>query len=428
MKTWPNVCLAEVADIISGSTPSRNRPEYWGGDIPWLTPTDLPGRGIAEVSGTSEQITQAGLQSCSTTLLPIGTVMYSSRASIGKIGIAKVPTATNQGFKSFVPGKAIESRYMAYALLHFTSDIERLAGKTTFKEISKSAISAFEIPLPPPSEQRRITALLDWSDALRARRTSADQLAGTILPSLFGCMFGEPLDNPRGWQVVPLGELIAEGPQNGLYKPKSDYGEGTPILRIDGFYDGHISDLQALQRVRLSEDEQSKYALRVDDIVINRVNSEEYLGKSALVRELLEPTVFESNMMRFSVDEERIHPLFLINHLQTPAIKAQILQKAKRAINQASINQGDVQSFSILLPPLELQEAFAARAQRVERIIRRQARSRESLDVLFHTLLHRAFSGELTASWREAHAELLRVEQEEQAVLLGLAHQQRPNG
>jgi type I restriction enzyme S subunit len=95
-----------------------------------------------------------------------------------------------------------------------------------------------------------------------------------------------------------LGDSIVGGPQNGLYKHSSSYGEGTPILRIDGFYGGLIDDAASLKRLRLTSEELEKYRLRPDDIVINRVNSPEYLGKSALVPFMKEPTVFESNMMR----------------------------------------------------------------------------------------------------------------------------------
>ena len=119
---WPMYPLEKIADIAGGSTPKRNRSEYWDGDIPWVTPTDLPmpGAGIAEVYNTADHITERGLRSCAAKLLPVGTVLYSSRATIGKIGIARVPLATNQGFANFTPKPGIESKYLAYALLYLS--------------------------------------------------------------------------------------------------------------------------------------------------------------------------------------------------------------------------------------------------------------------------------------------------------------------
>ena len=101
---WPMYPLERIAEVAGGSTPKRSRSEYWDGNIPWVTPTDLPmpGSGIAEVYDTVDHITERGLRSCAAKLLPVGTVLYSSRATIGKIGIARVPLATNQGFANFI--------------------------------------------------------------------------------------------------------------------------------------------------------------------------------------------------------------------------------------------------------------------------------------------------------------------------------------
>ena len=119
--------------------------------------------------------------------------------------------------------------------------------------------------------------------------------------------------------------MRAEGPQNGIYKPSSDYGDGTPIVRIDCFYDGAFTKIDQLKRVRLSLAEISSYSLNAGDIVINRVNSIEYLGKAALTPTLPERTVFESNMMRFAANPSLAHPAFINQALRTPDVKAQIM-------------------------------------------------------------------------------------------------------
>jgi type I restriction enzyme S subunit len=150
-----------------------------------------------------------------------------------------------------------------------------------------------------------------------------------------------------------------------------------------------------LKRVRLSGSEEGLYGLRENDLVINRVNSLEYLGKSAIIPRLAEPTVFESNMMRFRVDEKRIHPRFLIGLLQTRFIRSQVLTGAKNAVNQSSINQQDVKGFRIIAPPISQQNEFAKRVAAVELQQSHQVASQEKLDALFDSLQHRAFRGEL---------------------------------
>lgn len=147
--------------------------------------------------------------------------------------------------------------------------------------------------------------------------------------------------------------------------------------------------------MRINLTEQEIYGLREDDIVINRVNSIEYLGKSALIPKLHEPTVFESNMMRFRLDGKYTCPRFIVEFLQSSFIKSQIRTGTKDALNQSSINQQDVKAFQIRVPPLSLQQEFA---RRVEAVAQLNATHRESLihlNALFASLQHRAFRGEL---------------------------------
>jgi type I restriction enzyme S subunit len=254
----------------------------------------------------------------------------------------------------------------------------------------------FLVPIPPLPEQRRIAAILDQADALRAKRREALAQLDSLTQSIFIEMFGDPVTNPKGWPIASLQELMdASGPQNGLYKPSTDYGTGTPILRIDAFYDGKVTKLDTLKRVRLSDTELNLYRLCEDDIVINRVNSIEYLGKSALIPPLAEATVFESNMMRFNVRRGVVSPIYVVQFLQTKFIKNQILSCSKNAVNQSSINQQDVKGFQLNVPPLHLQQAFATRIQSVEALKVTHNAALQELDRLFASLQHRAFQGEL---------------------------------
>lgn len=201
------------------------------------------------------------------------------------------------------------------------------------------------------------------------RRARAAERLWEFVPALFVKMFGDPVENPMGWLVEPLGHLLTGGPQNGIYRPRSDYGTGTPILRIDGFYGGRVSDPATWQRVRLDKGTVHRYALSEGDIVINRVNgARRFLGKSAIVPSLVEPTVFESNMMRLQLDRRRVLPGFLIEMLQIESMKASLCTNAKE-INQSSINQADVKSCLVLAPPLELQGKFCNAAARVHRLM-----------------------------------------------------------
>ena len=253
-----------------------------------------------------------------------------------------------------------------------------------------------QIPVPPLAEQKRIAGILDAADALRAKRREALGQLDTLLQSTFLDMFGDPVTNPKGLDVELLGELIAMGPQNGLYKPERNYGSGVRILRIDGFYGGVVNDPSTLKRVNVSEQDIEKYGLSESDIVINRVNSRSHLGKSALIPDLGgEPILFESNMMRLAVDSTRVSPLFMIHFLQTSFIRNQILRSAKDSINQASINQGDVKGFRILVPSLDSQQHFVSIAESIGHQKSRCCAHLDELDTLFASLQSRAFRGDL---------------------------------
>ena len=273
----------------------------------------------------------------------------------------------------------------------------KLRGTTARRRaLPRDVFLRLTIPLPPLAEQKRIARILDAADALRTKRREALAQLDTLIQSTFLDVFGDPVTNPKGLDVELLGELIAMGPQNGLYKPERNYGSGVRILRIDGFYGGAVNDLSTLKRVDVSEQEIQKYGLSESDFVINRVNSRSHLGKSALIPDLGgEPVVFESNMMRLAVDSTRVSPFFMIHFLQTSFIRNQILRSAKDSINQASINQGDVKELRILVPSGDSQRHFVSIAESIERQKASQRAHLAELDTLFASLQSRAFRGDL---------------------------------
>ena len=254
-------------------------------------------------------------------------------------------------------------------------------------------VAELELSLPSIEEQRSIADLLARAEGILRLRREAQQKADGLIPAFFVELFGDPIVNPMGWPISDLGSVLQNGPNNGLYKHKSAYGSGTPILRIDAFYDGAVRDLSALKRLRLdSEDELRRFALTPGDIVINRVNSPEYLGKSAIIPRLAEPTVFESNMMRFAVDTQRVLPEFVIALLQHSASRRHFHANAKHAINQSSINQQDVKSLRVTTPPLDLQHEFKRRVAAAESIASQQASALVTARATFDALLSRTFA------------------------------------
>jgi type I restriction enzyme S subunit len=196
-----------------------------------------------------------------------------------------------------------------------------------------------------------------------------------------------------------FGELISEGPQNGLYKPASCYGQGTLIVRIDNFYDGKLNSWKTFKRLQIDENELNIYHLDQGDILINRVNSMTYIGKCSLVNNIPESCVFESNIMRIKISYRSCNSQFLIYYLSSCRGLKELRKNAKQAVNQASINQQDV-TLS-LIPICSMQE----QTQIVQEIESRlsvcdqlEATLTENLDkaeALRQSILKRAFEGKL---------------------------------
>jgi type I restriction enzyme S subunit len=188
-KRWEIKKLGEVTGIVSGSTPRTNVPEYWNGDILWITPADLSNLATIEINDSERKITKEGYASCSTTILPIGTVLLSSRAPIGHLAIAGKAMCTNQGFKSLIPQTSVNSYYLYFALRYFKERLISLGSGATFKEISKSSVEKFEIPIPHLPLQQEFATLVEDIEAEKARqaesRKKLDELFNSLMQRAF---------------------------------------------------------------------------------------------------------------------------------------------------------------------------------------------------------------------------------------------------
>ncbi|MGW7527065.1 restriction endonuclease subunit S [Streptomyces sp. NPDC054783] len=226
----------------------------------------------------------------------------------------------------------------------------RLRGTSGQFQLPQSEIKSVRLPCPSLREQRRIA---DAIDAVSAQER-AIEASIRKLEDLGSAVMAELADVDCG----TFEEILAFGPQNGVYKPGSTYGlVGTPIVRIDSFKGGPSDLTRNLLRVSLGKGEADRYGLAAGDILINRVNTPELVGKSTAVGNLMEPTVFESNMMRCKLRANRAMSAFVETWLGSPMVKKYFRTRAKSAISQASINGDDVRSCPF--PKLDVSEQRA---------------------------------------------------------------------
>lgn len=201
-----NTAISEFCQTGSGGTPSRNKPEFYGGHIPWIKSGDLKEK---TVEGATEFITEAALKQSSAKMVPKGAILLAMYgATVGRMAMLGIEAATNQAVCSIVPDeKQAYPKYVYYALLDKVPLFLRNAVGGAQPNISQGMIRDLKIHLPPLAEQKRIAAILDKADAIRRKRQQAIKLADDFLRATFLDMFGDPYSNQKGWNVLPLSEL-----------------------------------------------------------------------------------------------------------------------------------------------------------------------------------------------------------------------------
>lgn len=357
---WEYKKLGEVCEVVSGSTPKTNVPEYWGEGHYWVTPAELNDT-IVYIDKTERQITDEALTKTKLRLLPVGTVLLSSRAPIGKVAITKTEMYCNQGFKNCICSDSIYNKYLFYFLRLKKEYLNSLGRGATFKEISKSIVESITIPLPPKSTQLSIVSELDKINELI--RLKKEQLKDyeNLAQSIFYEMFGDPVENDKGWEVKKLGEVCSVGTGSTPNRKNKEYYEhgiypwvkstevcNLPIYSVEEF----ITE-EALQNTNCG--------LYPKDSILMAMYGQ---GKTRGQVGLLKIEACTNQAVAAIVPSKKINSIFLYWHLM---LMYEHIRDMARGGNQANLNLTIVRSIQILLPPLPLQHLFAQRIEQIER-------------------------------------------------------------
>lgn len=392
--------LEDVAVLVGGGTPSRTKSEYFDGDVPWVTPSDLPAKGnVRSLGPVAETITKIGLRDSSATLLPQGTVLFSTRASIGKIAVADRECSTNQGFCNFIPEvDVIDSWYLAYYLAAVTEEIIALAGRTTFREVGRKKLRTFSIPVPPLQQQRQVVQHLDECmdriEEIRDLNGQGIRESDGIESAIFHDFLYARSQNSR-WPVVNLGDLTKSS-RYGTSKRAGRDPVGIPVLRMGNIVGGYI-DYSDLKYADLVEEEKNKYLLHHGDVLINRTNSLELVGKAATFDRRDGEWIYASYLVRIRVDKSRVLPEYVTATINSRVGRSYVRATARRAIGMVNINAREMAGFPMPLPPLEVQREIVhrlAEARHAGQQIRARLGATDA-DLLRNAVLRRAFAGDL---------------------------------
>ena len=389
MRTVP---LQQICDIQIGKTPSRSVPEYWGGELPWVTISDFAAGRI--VTTTQERITQIGAAKSGSKRIPRGTLLLSFKLSLGKRALSGCDLFTNEAIAALhvLDHDVADRDYLYWAL--GSIDYDRLVDRAAKgKTLNKAKLKILQISLPPLAEQKRIAGILDATDALRAKRREALAQLDSLLQSTFLDMFGDPVTNPMGWTKVRSGELFLLPPKIGTITPAA--GRGYLVVRVGEVGESRIA-FERCGRVEISEKDFAKFRLERGDTVIARaIGSKNHLGKASFFADFDEATVIDSHVMRLRPDPIKCDGLWFYSLISSDRGKFLLQQTGGATAVQFNINAKQASSVQVALPPLDLQHRFAAIVHSVEQQKTGQRAHLAELDTLFASLQSRAFRGDL---------------------------------
>ncbi len=347
---WQKVRLGDIAEIIGGGTPSTQITSFWNGSINWFTPTEI---GITKYVYKSQRtITPLGLKKSSAKLLPIGTILLTSRASIGDCAILKVVATTNQGFQSLIPLEKINNEFLYYLMLTLKNKLLKLASGSTFLEVSPNKIKNLLIPLPPLNEQIAIANILSdvdhylYSlDALILKKESVKKALSFELLSQRKRLKGFN----QNWQRVRLGDICEFG-NGGAYETLIVENGNFKLISLNSIdIDGNLKN--TMKRVNFYDN-----SLKQDDIVmvLSDVAHGDFLGLCAVIPN--NDYVLNQRMGRLRKKNDCINILFLRLYINA---NQKYFKMQGQGSSQLNLSKKAIEDFEILLPPLNEQIAIA---------------------------------------------------------------------
>jgi type I restriction enzyme S subunit len=407
MTSWRTAKLGSIARVRRGASPRpKGDPKYFGGEIPWLKIGDVS-PGDRYVQSTEEGVTEAGRER--SVYIEPGTLLLSNSASVGRPVVTKIGVCIHDGWLAIDElDPAVTRDYLYWFFTASRKQLQTLAPSGTQKNLNTTLVKALTVPLPPLPEQQLIVKILDRADTLRKRRDEAVRRSDQILPALFINMFGDPTLNPMKWPVCNLAELATEL-RYGTSAKCVETPDGLPVLRIPNVVRGEI-DLSDLKYCELSDDEVELARLEQGDLLIVRTNgNRNYVGRCAVFTEE-RPCLFASYLIRVRLDRDTVDPWYVAEFLRSMAGRYAMSPAIRTTAGQSNINTQGLRQVSLPVPPLARQEVFRDRGVDLRGLLKRQREASERVEAVFSSLLTRAFSGELTAKWREAHVGKLLTE------------------
>lgn len=393
MAEWVERKISDIGTVVGGATPSTKKLEnYEDGKIAWITPKDLSTFSGRYIERGERNITEIGLKSCSTQLLPPNTVLFSSRAPIGYVAIAANEVCTNQGFKSVIPNENTDPLFLFYLLKYNKDKIEGMGSGTTFKEVSGNTMKNIVVNVPTDKkvQEKIVTTLGSIDDKIEENEQINNNLEEQ-LSALFVNMFGHSIDSLDN-SDIKLGDLIESVDNRGKTPPLSDEPTDYPIIDVRAL-SGNSRTIDYTNCTKYVSKETYNNWFRSGhpkeyDILISTVGSlaemKIFLGTIGCIAQ---------NVVGFRT--KGISPLYLYQYLNY--IKNDLVAYNIGSV-QPSIKVTHIIKHSIYVASKEDIEIFDSIARNITKKIFANCQENEALKQMRDTLLPRLMSGELDVS------------------------------
>lgn len=385
-KGWEYKKLGEVGQIVTGSTPStKDESNYSPREYCFVKPSDLPSQGIADIEETEYFVSQIGLSK--SRVLPAGSVLVSCIGSIGKIGILTKEACSNQQINAIIPQDETDSRFIAYSLYAQRFVLESIANAPVVPIINKTDFSKIRIGIPPKSTQLAIVSELDKINKLIRLKKEQLKDFDNLAQSLFYEMFGDPVENEKGWEVKKLGEISSLICNGNTPKGGSEVyvDNGILFLRSQNVWKNRL-DLDDVAFIdEATHKTLKKSALNHHDLLITktgRINTENSsLGRTALFEGEDGSANINGHVYLVRLKEGMVHK-YVLYILISNSYRELIRRTCVGGIDKRQLNKNHIEDFPIILPPLPLQRLFAQRIEQIEREKSEVQKSIQDLETL----------------------------------------------
>ncbi|RLP59229.1 restriction endonuclease subunit S [Kocuria rhizophila] len=377
--------LGDVATFVSGGTPSRSVAEYYGGHIPWITGADIDDSG--DISSRF-WITTEAVQKSATNIVEAGALVLVTRTSVGKVALLDRATAISQDLTGVIPHTGISPNYIRHFLKLSARSLADQARGATIKGITRNVVASLMIPVPPLDEQRRIAGILDQADAIRTKRRASLALLDELTQSVFLdlSVSSEP-------QKMRFGDLV-QNFRNGL-SPSNSGEFGAQVLTLGAITHGRF-DPTSRRAAMFDRIPEENVRVRKQDFLVCRGNGNiDLVGQGVFPQSDDDQVVFPDTMIACRLDADKIRPPYLAALWGQRVVRQQIEAGARTTNGTFKINQKILGDVSLPIPPLAVQQEFAARVEQINAQRALVERALEKDEELFASLQSRAFSGEL---------------------------------